>query len=238
MHAPRSKPWGGLPRALISLPLLLVLVGWPLQGWATSMPLQQRSLDWPAWQLPAPLQPAGSTDLAYPRWFAGTWKLSSQDAQGEEGELSYPVRFITRSGSALVVGDRAFNAAAVGQALLGPALLEVSNDPANPNRQLGRLTGELLLESTVVARRSEQEPGSFWADELSLQVVHQSGSPPRLSQVETLSHYSRNADGSISGEQWQATYPAPGEGLRLRPLRSGHWLLRLEPNGSGSDRTS
>lgn len=200
--------------------------------------LPARAEHWPSWQLPAPLRPAGNGDLVYPSWFAGDWQLSSQDAQGQEAELRYLVRFITPPGSTVVVGDRAFNAAAVGQALLGPALLEVSNDPANPNRQLGRLAGERLLESTVVARRSEQEPASFWADELSQQVVHQSGRTPRLSQVETLSHYSRNADGSISGEQWQATYPPPGEGLRPRPLRSGHWLLRLEPRAPGSDRTS
>lgn len=200
--------------------------------------LPARAEQWPSWQLPAPLRPAGNGDLVYPSWFAGDWQLSSQDAQGQEAELRYLVRFITPPGSTVVVGDRAFNAAAVGQALLGPALLEVSNDPANPNRQLGRLAGEGLLESTVVARRSEQEPGSFWADELSQQVVHQSGRTPRLSQVETLSRYSRNADGSISGEQWQATYPPPGEGLRPRPLRSGHWLLRLEPRAPGSDRTS
>jgi len=221
--------------------------------------LPARAEHWPSWQLPAPLRPAGNGDLVYPSWFAGDWQLSSQDAQGQEAELRYLVRFITPPGSTVVVGDRAFNAAAVGQALLGPALLEVSNDPANPNRQLGRLAGERLLEcndpanpnrqlgrlagerlleSTVVARRSEQEPASFWADELSQQVVHQSGRTPRLSQVETLSHYSRNADGSISGEQWQATYPPPGEGLRPRPLRSGHWLLRLEPRAPGSGRTS
>lgn len=200
--------------------------------------LPARAEQWPSWQLPAPLRPAGNGDLVYPSWFAGDWQLSSQDAQEQEAELRYLVRFITPPGSAVVVGDRAFNAAAVGQALLGPALLEVSNDPANPNRQLGRLAGEGLLESTVVARRSEQEPGTFWADELSQQVVHQSGRTPRLSQVETLSRYSRNADGSISGEQWQATYPPPGEGLRPRPLRSGHWLLRLEPRAPGSDRTS
>ncbi|MFZ9620501.1 MAG: DUF6816 family protein [Prochlorococcaceae cyanobacterium] len=198
--------------------------------------LPARAEQWPTWQLPAPLRAAGSSDLVYPSWFAGNWQLSSQDAQGFEPELRYPVRFRQLDGA--VVGDRAFNAAAVGQALLGPVLLEVSNDPANPNRQLGRLTGERLLESTVVARRSEQEPGTFWADELSQQVVHQSGSTPRLSQVETLSRYQKNADGSISGEQWQATYPPPGEALRPRPLRSGHWLLRLEPMAPESDRTS
>ncbi|MEB3172875.1 MAG: POLO box duplicated region [Cyanobacteriota bacterium] len=199
--------------------------------------LPARAAQWPDWQLPAPLRPAGNGDLVYPSWFAGSWQLRSHDPEGRETDLQAPVRFKAGDGSG-VVGERAFNAAAVGKALLGPALLDVANDPANPNRQLGRLQGEQLLESTVVARASATQGDSFWADELSQQVLHQPGQPPRLSQVETLSRYERLSDGSIGGEQWQATYPAPGEGLRLRPLRSSHWQLRLEPVEPGSDRTS
>jgi hypothetical protein len=68
----------------------------------------------------------------------------------------------------------------------------------------------------------------FWADELSLQVLHGPGEP-RLSRVETLSHFVLQADGSIQGEQWQASYPSPSLGLAARPTGTNHELLRLDP---------
>ena len=117
----------------------------------------------------------------------------------------------------------------VAQLLLGEALLGVENDPANPNRQLARLQGEQLLESTVVARRSESAGGSFWTDELALQVVHGREGAPRVSRVETLSRYQADDTGRIRGEQWQATYPSPAEGLAAAPLRTTHWQLSLAP---------
>jgi hypothetical protein len=196
--------------------------------------LPARAASWPAWELPAPLLPAGRGDLVFPDWFAGTWLVHSPDG-------SYPVRFLQRA-DGTVVGDRAFNTSAVGQLLLGEQLLEVRNDPANPNRQLARLQGDLQLESTVTHRRSEQpqkrgdEP-LFYADELALQLLH-GPAEPRVSRVETLSRYRLNDDGSIDGEQWQGSYASPAAGLAARPLHTGHWLLRLEPAAPGSDPAS
>ena len=221
----------------------MALVGSMLALLLTLLPA--RAASWPDWQLPAPLQPSGRSDLVYPAWFAGSWQLSSHDLAGQEPDLQHPVRFVDQGGG-VVVGDRAFNANAVGAALLGAQLLAVENDPANPNRQLARLAGGVLLESTVVARRSEPSgTGSggdrFSADELALQVVRGPGGEPRISQVETLSRYRLEADGSISGEQWQATYPSPAAGLITRPLRTAHWQLRLvrpTPAGPRSDRAS
>ena len=202
--------------------------------------LPARAERWPDWQLPAPLQPAGQADLIYPSWFAGEWTVQTTTATGEP--LTYRARFVMADQPSAqrssVVGDRAFNAQAVGQAVLGPALLRVDNDPANPNRQLARLQSEQLLESTVVARRSETLADAFWADELALQVVHGSGGTPRVSQVETLSRYQLSSDGSIDGEQWQASYPSPAEGVRAAARRSDHWPLRLTPAPPGSDRAS
>lgn len=221
----------------------MALVGSMLALLLTLLPA--RAASWPDWQLPAPLQPSGRSDLVYPAWFAGSWQLSSHDLAGQEPDLQHPVRFVDQGGG-VVVGDRAFNANAVGAALLGAQLLAVENDPANPNRQLARLAGGVLLESTVVARRSEPSGNSsgadrFSADELALQVVRGPGGEPRISQVETLSRYRLEADGTISGEQWQATYPSPGAGLIARPLRTAHWQLRLvrpTPAGPRSDRAS
>jgi hypothetical protein len=181
--------------------------------------LPARAADWPAWSLPAPLPRPGRADLVYPDWFRGRWQVS-------DAGLRYEVRF--QAGNPGVVGDRAFNAASVGRALLGGELLAVENDPANPNRQIARLAGDLWLESTVVGRRSETGTGRFWADELSLQVVHGPGDP-RVSRVETLSRYVLEPDGRISGEQWQATYPSPALGLAARPRHSDHHTLVLTP---------
>lgn len=181
--------------------------------------LPARADNWPAWTLPAPLPQPGHSDLVYPAWFEGRWQVSSDD-------IRYEARFHPAGQG--VVGDRAFNAEGVGRALLGNQLLSVDDDPANPNRQIARLASDVRLESTVVGRRTEASGNSFWADELALQVLHGPGEP-RVSRVETLSRYQLKADGSISGEQWQASYPSPALGLAAQPTSTGHYGLRLKP---------
>ena len=181
--------------------------------------LPARAGEWPAWSLPGPLTQPGRADLVYPAWFAGRWQVSS-------GDIEYEARFQAVNDG--VVGLRAFNALGIGHALLGEALLSVDDDPANPNRQLARLAGGMLLESTVVGRRTEAVGGDFWADELALQVVHGPGNP-RVSRVETLSHYQLQPDGSIRGRQWQASYPSPAKGLTARPTGTSQQGISLEP---------
>ena len=51
-----------------------------------------------------------------------------------------------------LVGDRSFNATAIGRALLGEQLLGVEEDPDSANRQIARLKGDLYLETTVTGR--------------------------------------------------------------------------------------
>ena len=211
------------------LPLMLVPPGQPAQA-AEAPPtrLSQRAQAWPQWSLPAPLEQPGRRDLIYPNWFAGSWQVHS-DAP------DYTVRFgPNRSGQ--VVGDRAFNAQAVGAALLGSQLQGVRNDPANPNRQLALLTPKpglsLTLESTVVGRHQQQPSAtSFEADELALQVLHGPGDP-RISRVETLSRYQLQADGRITADQWQATYASPSMGLKADATSPQHFQLVLEPISS------
>ena len=187
--------------------------------------LAERAAHWPEWRLPAPLErPSnrpGHQDLTYPAWMEGSWRVRSDD-------LDYRVQF-ERNANGAVVGDRAFNASAIGRALLGKALLQVANDPANPNRQIAVLAGDQRLESTVVGRRSEQPDAThFWTDELALQVLHGPGDP-RVSRVETLSRYSFRSDGSVGAEQWQASYPSPALGLAAAARSSGHYSLELTP---------
>lgn len=215
-----------------AITLLLVLgpMALPAEAAAAASPLEQRQAQWPSWSLPAPLARPGRADLVYPDWFLGTWQVSSSDGD------SYSVRFQRRADGA-VVGDRAFNARAVGEALLGERLLRVANDPSNPNRQIAVLAGEQQLESTVIGRRSEHPgPGRFLADELALQVLHRPGAP-RLSQVEVLSRYERQSDGSIAAEQWQASFAAPGAGPGLGSAAhsSAHLSLRLMPQPAPTD---
>ena len=181
--------------------------------------LPARAGAWPSWSLPAPLPRPGQGDLVFPAWFEGRWQVSSEG-------ISYEARF--HSQDAGVVGDRAFNAEGVGRALLGNQLLSVDDDPANPNRQIARLAGDVRLETTVVGRRTETSGTTFWADELALQVLHGPGEP-RVSRVETLSRYQLEPDGRISGEQWQASYPSPALGLAAQPTSRGHYSLELTP---------
>ena len=194
---------------------------------ASAEPLQERLASWPNWSLPAPLPRPGQQDLIYPAWFNGHWQATNHDPSGREPDLNYEVRF-SADPQGQVVGDRAFNAAAIGQALLGAQLLQVRNDPLNPNRQLALLAGDQQLESTVVGRRSGLLSGEcFLADELALQVMHGPGDP-RVSRVETLSRYQLVAPDRIEAEQWQASYGSPAEGLAAEARRSWRGVLVLE----------
>ena len=208
--------------ALAILGLLIGLIAMATPAWAST--LADRAEAWPRWSLPAPLERPGTSDLTYPSWFEGTWQVRSDG-------LTYTVRF-TRTKAGDVVGDRAFNAQAIGAALLGDALQVVANDPANPNRQIATFkppSGPAFsLESTVVGRRQEPpSPTSFEADELALQVLHGPGDP-RVSRVETLSRYVLQTDGQITADQWQATYPSPAFGLAAQPTGTDHIVLSLQ----------
>ncbi|MBE9154577.1 DUF6816 family protein [Cyanobium sp. LEGE 06113] len=225
---------------LMAAILALWFAVWPAAGSPGPSPLEARIAQWPAWSLPAPLTRPGRRDLAYPAWFEGAWLASDDDGS------QYQVRFL-RDGKGAVVGDRAFNAGAIGNALLGDALLGVENDPADPNRQIARLRGPegtpFQLESSVIGRRSDQPAtGAFLADELALQVLHGPGQP-RLSRVETLSRFQLRSDGSIEARQWQATYPSPTAGLAAQASSSRGISLKLvplrpDPAGPGSHRAS
>ena len=212
--------------------LLAVLIGLTilLSGspcWAS--PLEERLEQWPQWSLPAPLpRPSQSNDLIYPDWFEGLWEVTSLDLDApDDAPLNHQARFV-RDGRGRLVGDRRFNATAIGRALLGDQLLRVEDDPASANRQMALLKGDLRLETSVTGRRQESSaPDTFLADELVLQILHAPG-PPRLSRIETLSRYSRCGD-AICAEQWQGRYASPGESLRDQAVAQHHYQLRFTP---------
>ena len=241
------------------LTLLLLLLParaaqWP--EWSLPAPLprpERQDLIYPAWF--AGRWQVSSGAISFEARFCQQPELGKQQNQCQQPDLGKPgggqpeVAGESAPGKAAVVGDRAFNALSIGKAVLGEQLLSVRSDPANPNRQIALLADRQELESQVVGRRSEipavmggstaaggstADPTTnstapeFWADELSLQLLHGPGEP-RLSRVETLSHFVLQADGSIQGEQWQASYPSPSLGLAARATGTNHELLRLDP---------
>ena len=151
--------------------LTILLSGGP--AWAQSS-LEQRLNSWPKWSLPAPLpQPSNRDDLFYPDWFEGFWQVESMDLEAPgDPPLLHQARFETDHRGRLI-GDRSFNATAIGRALLGEQLLGVEEDPDSANRQIARLKGDLYLETTVTGRRQESpNADTFLADELVLQILH------------------------------------------------------------------
>ena len=211
---------------MLLISLTILLSGGP--AWAQSS-LEQRLNSWPDWSLPAPLpRPSNRDDLIYPDWFEGLWQVDSIDLDApEDPPLLHQARFETDRRGRLV-GDRSFNATAIGRALLGEQLLRVEDDPDSANRQIARLKGDLYLETTVTGRRQDSPTAdTFLADELVLQILHTPGAP-RLSRIETLSRYSR-CDDAICAEQWQGRYASPGESLRDQAVAHHHYRLCFTP---------
>ena len=209
---------------ILLIGLTILLSGGP--AWAQSS-LEQRLNSWPNWSLPAPLpRPSNRDDLFYPDWFEGFWQVESMDLETPgDPPLLHQARFETDHRGRLV-GDRSFNATAIGRALLGEQLLRVEEDPDSSNRQIARLKGDLYLETTVTGRRQESPTAdAFLADELVLQILHTPGAP-RLSRIETLSRYQQCGE-DICAEQWQARYAAPGQTLRQQALSAHHYALKL-----------
>ena len=87
-----------------------------------------------------------------------------------------------------------------------------------------------LLETTVIGRRESNpgNPADFYSDELVLQILHGPGAP-RLSRIETLTHYKRCGD-SICADQRQVSHAGPGlETDQTLAGRSSSFRLTLTP---------
>ena len=202
--------------------------------------LEARLNAWPAWPVPAPLaRPRAKQDLVYPDWFEGLWEVESLDllANGTVDESVPPLQHLAQfqlNQHNDVVGNRPFNARSVGQALLGQQLISVEQAPHQVNRQLARLSDDRLLETTVIGRQQTSiNAAAFLSDELVLQVMH-GARAPRLSRIETLSRYQPCLDvptaetiNRICVEQWQQTYPAPGEASTSFLQRASRYKLTL-----------
>jgi len=198
--------------------------------------LAEREEVWPNWKLPGPFKgKVVLEDLIYPKYFLGNWVVESFDLEDEKSEiLKYPVKFrLNQKGE--VVGDRAFNANSIAKEIFGEKLKYVEDDPNSSNRQLAVFEDRNFLETKIIGREEQFLPNSFISDELSLQIFH--SAKTRITQVETLSKYSKcnesrinsnnYSSNDICGEQWQIVYKGPGENISQEPLRKYHFKLLL-----------
>ena len=222
----------------ILLTMAILVAGEP--SWAftsdlnSSMLLEQRQQAWPEWKLPAPLtRPQQTDDLVYPSWFEGNWQVESINVDSpDQPAVQHYARFQS-DGHGRIVADRSFNAASIGKALLGDRLVLVKDNPSSANYQVAKLKDNLRMETNVIGRRQANlNDNTFLADELVLQILH-SSSPPRISQVETLSRYQQRIDNDgrpwICAEQWQARYPGPESVMRRLAISTNHYRLCLKP---------
>ncbi|WP_017301113.1 DUF6816 family protein [Nodosilinea nodulosa] len=205
-------------------PLAARLANFPAWDSKPTLAAAQGDLSYPDWlrgewqltstlvDMAAPLAP----DLVTPG-FEG-----NRDQLGKP--VTCPVRFVAvapRSqglipaiaGPPQTVADRAFNGLSMARAYLGDgAIKTVKVDPANPNRQITRLSDNRLLESTVTARAVETAAESFIAVE-RFQQVFRGGAIPYFNEVETTTAY-RPASGEPEGsrvvaDQVTAVYLSP-----------------------------
>jgi len=111
-----------------------------------------------------------------------------------------------------IVADRAFNGLNLAQAYLGEdAVIAVTVDPQNPNRQITRLRHDRQLESTILGRRTEQpQPDEFITTEFTQQIFRGSARP-YLNRVEatTWYHLQPQTPAVIQADQLTAIYLSP-----------------------------
>ena len=80
--------------------------------------LENRVNQWPEIYLPNFKLSDTSKDLIYPKWFEGSWLVSSQDISNDSEEpVIYKVNFF-KNDSDLIVGNRAKNSESIGKAIL------------------------------------------------------------------------------------------------------------------------
>ncbi len=150
------------------------------------------------------------------------------------GELPFGRRSLA-DGSA-IVADRAFNGLNLATAYLGSqAVLSVTVDPRQPNRQFTRLPRGRMLVSTVTGQASEQpQPDRFIATELCQQIF-QGTATPYLNEVETTTvyQYQPENDRPIHADQITAIYLSPQDPnyfkARTTPVALYRYRLEFSP---------
>jgi len=199
--------------------------------------LENRVNKWPEIYLPNFKFSDTSKDLIYPKWFEGSWLVTSQDIINDSEEpVIYKVNFF-KNNSDLIVGNRAENSESIGKAIFGDALFKVVNDPNSINNQITYLKDGFFIESRITVRNQVQDEDIFFADELVIQKVHKSGTL-RVNQVETISKFQKcdskqleiidSQKNDICGFQYVASYGSKVGDPSIHAIKTNKYKLTFK----------
>ena len=199
--------------------------------------LDNRVNQWPEIYLPNFKFSDTSKDLIYPKWFEGSWLVTSQDITNDSEEpVIYQVNFI-KNDSDLIVGDRAKNSESIGKAIFGDTLIKVVNDPQSINNQITYLKDDFYIDSRITGRNQIQDDNIFFADELVIQTSHKPGAS-RINQVETISKFQKCSRDkfdennikkqNICGFQYVASYGSKVGDSSIRAIKANKYKLTFE----------
>ena len=199
--------------------------------------LGNRVNQWPDIYLPNFKFSDTSKDLIYPKWFEGSWLVSSQDISNDSEEpVIYKVNFF-KNDSDLIVGNRAKNSESIGKATFGDTLIKVVNDPKSINNQITYLKDDFYIDSRITGRNQIQDDDIFFADELVIQTVYKHGAA-RVNQVETISKFQQcdseqleiidSQKNDICGFQYVATYGSKVGDPSIHAIKTNKYKLTFK----------
>jgi len=199
--------------------------------------LENRVNKWPEIYLPDFKFSDTSKDLIYPKWFEGSWLVTSQDIINDSEEpVIYKVNFF-KNDSDLIVGNRAKNSESIGKVIFGDTLFKVVHDPNSINNQITYVKDDFYIDSRITGRNQVQDNDIFFANELVIQTVHKQGAA-RVNQVETISKLqqcdsdqleindSRKHD--ICGFQYVATYGSKVGDPSIHAIKTNKYKLTFK----------
>ena len=199
--------------------------------------LENRVNKWPEIYLPNFKFSDTSKDLIYPKWFEGSWLVSSQDISNDSEEpVIYKVNFF-KNDSDLIVGNRAKNSESIGKAIFGDTFIKVVNDPNSINNQITYLKDDFYIDSRITGRNQIQDDDIFFADELVIQTVYKQGAA-RVNQVETISNFQKcdpeeleiidSQKNDICGLQYVATYGSKVGDPSIHAIKTNKYKLTFK----------
>ena len=199
--------------------------------------LENRVKQWPEIYLPNFKFSDTSKDLIYPKWFEGSWLVTSQDITNDSEEpVIYKVNFF-KNDSDLIVGDRAKNSESIGKAIFGDTLIKVVDDPQSINNQITYLKDDFYIDSRITGRNQINDDNIFFADELVIQTAHKTGAS-RINQVETISKFQKCSGDkfeennfkktNICGFQYVASYGSKVGVPSIRAIKTNKYKLTFE----------
>ena len=199
--------------------------------------LENRVNQWPEIYLPNFKFSDTSKDLIYPKWFEGSWLVTSQDIINDSEEpVIYKVNFF-KNDSDLIVGNRAKNSESIGKAIFGDTLIKVVNDPNSINNQITYLKDDFYIDSRITGRNQIQDDDIFFADELVIQTVYKQGAA-RVNQVETISKFQQcdseqleiidSQKNDICGFQYVATYGSKVGDPSIHAIKTNKYKLTFK----------